>query len=283
MKKILLNIAAFLYIGMLSAGSGKEYVLELQSPPAEGEVIEVSIQYSGEYSNPNDLKLALGASLELLNVRVGNNPGEIIVSVRGKRRGKDIPDYGNPISNPHEIIIVGIDNITGVKADNGGGVDVTAKDETNNGNNGIDGGDAFNPDPKDDDEEPIIPGQPSQNNPVSVLPEENTATFPMSAQTFGTTESRGQSNPETNKQIKGDVSIFPNPADGQSEIVTVGEILMRGVQVYDQSGKPVTAFLPATDGGLRVGLDLSQFRPGLYIVMVQTTTNRTITKKLYRR
>jgi hypothetical protein len=283
MKKILLTIASVLYLGMLSAGSGKEYVLELQSPPAEGEVLEVSVQQSGKYSDPSELKLALGSSLELLNVRIGTNPGEIIVTVRGKRNGKQLPEYGNPISNPHGIVIVGIDNITGVKVDNGGGVDVTAKDESNQGNNGIEGGDAFNPDPKDDDEDPIVPGQPSQNNPVSDLPEENSTSSSMSSQTFGTDDSRGRVNPETNKQVKGDVSIFPNPADGQSEIVTVGEILMRGVQVYDQSGKPVTAFLPATDGGLRVALDLSQFRPGLYIVMVQTTNNRTITKKLYRR
>jgi len=282
MKKLLLPILFLLPFALLTAGSGKEIVLELQQPPAEGELCELTLQTDGVFTNTDDLDINPGAYLELVSVRVTTIPGEIVVTLRGRRGGKVLPAEGTSIGGPHGVVIVGIDNITGIKADNGGGVDVTAKGEGSNGNNGIEGGDSFNPDPKDEDEAPIIPGQPAQNAEQTTIQEPlNLQQGPIAPPVSN--ENSVRANPESSKQVKGDVSIVPNPANEQTDIVTVGEILMRGVQVYDQSGKPVTEFLPVLEGDTKISLDLRQFKPGLYIVMVHTTTGRILTKKLYRR
>lgn len=157
---------------------------------------------------------------------------------------QSIPRVEN--TNQRWLSIVGIDNITGVRTDHGPSVKLHRQQNVG----GPDGG------------------------------------------TEGSTNgnSSGQTNPQTTQQQGTDVTkgggaqggcidIRNLTGAGEIGIVTVGEILMREVEVFDQSGKKIMA-VRSVDDGNRIQVDFSQQRPGLYILVVYMENQTRIVRKI---
>lgn len=162
------------------------------------------------------------------------------------------------ILQPWRIGIVGIDNITGVRTDNGAGIKVhrsmAAEDERQS--NGDE-----TPGENQDDENPEII---------------------ESGTIIDATENRSVigNNAGVGNNSRCNISIR-NSGSAEIGIVTVGEILMRQVEVFNQTGKKVLS--TKVDGpGDSTRVDLSNQRPGMYIIVVHLSNNEKIVRKVYR-
>lgn len=153
---------------------------------------------------------------------------------------QSIPRVEN--TNQRWLSIVGIDNITGVRTDQGPSVKLLRQSHAGGPNGGADG--SGEPD-----------GQAEQN--------------PSQPGVDGT----------KGGQQGGGIDIRNLSGAGEIGIVTVGEILMREVEVFDQSGKKIMA-VRATEDGNRIQVDFSQQRPGLYILVVYMENQTRIVRKI---
>jgi hypothetical protein len=77
----------------------------------------------------------------------------------------------------------------------------------------------------------------------------------------------------------GGLSVYPNPNNGKFELKIKGDISIKTVNVYDQTGKSVFSET-YTNGQNRYEIDLSEFDKGMYIVIVNEADeiNRQVNK-----
>lgn len=158
------------------------------------------------------------------------------------------------------IEIVGIDNISGVMNDNSNNPGTQTLRPVDKPN-GFIAGDQQNDDPSVVVPNSIIPGNGGSGKGENVqFPEVHL--------------------PQSGNTSKNDgIDIFPNPIIDQTNIVTVGEILVRTGNVMDLSGRVVKNLVMNGDMN-RITLDLSELHPGIYIVTIQTNIGTTIVKKI---
>jgi hypothetical protein len=157
-----------------------------------------------------------------------------------------IPSNGKVIVD-EPWVIVGIDNITGVRSEGNNNDDVTFTQRFAANNNHIDEGGSGS--------------DQGNNNSGTSTETENDAPSNSSGNTGNTTIS--------------EIGIYPNPVSSKATVVTVGEILLRSVQVYDLSGRMV-GDVKANNN--RAEFDLSGYNNGVYMVMVQTNEGTKIHK-----
>jgi hypothetical protein len=80
---------------------------------------------------------------------------------------------------------------------------------------------------------------------------------------------------------KDDISIYPNPVRSETNVVTVGEILGKSIEIIDLSGHTVmNMIIPANTR--QTVLDLSALNPGLYILSYKTEDGRVISKRIQK-
>ena len=167
--------------------------------------------------------------------------------------GVDIDHSGSSTGNGDDdviiIEIVGVDNITGVDA----------TDDNNGGNmptsftSGID-----------------------HTNMLEVIPTQDTPTGLHSNPT-GSLTTVGQ----IQTVGKEDIQIYPNPVRSETNVVTVGEILGKTIQIMDLSGNTVLTTIVGA-GSRQTVLDLSALTPGLYILSYTTEDGKTISKRIQK-
>lgn len=223
----------------------------------------VTIKTEGE---PSSIILHINttAAVDLNQLHIRNN-GSFIKEVNPVLNGVDViiemdieSFYSNPDNDGGIIIeIVGVDNITGVDA--------------TSGNNGTSVPTGFHS-----------------------VEEGNTSTTPVSSNNNGFnapagastaySNGGGSSNPViTFSPGKKDINIFPNPVTDETNVVTVGEILGRTIQLMDLSGHVVMTMNIATNENTRLTvLHLGALTPGVYILMYQTEDGLTISKKIQK-
>lgn len=177
----------------------------------------------------------------VLGVPFVGEDGSVWVPVTPTR---SIPRLEN--TNQRWLTIVGIDNITGVRTDRGPNVKLQRQQVVG----GPDGGNETTGDSG---------SQAEQSN-------------AQNGQPYGIDATKGGQN-------TGSVDIRPFSGAGEIGIVTVGEILMREVEVFDQSGKKIMAVRSVEDGN-RIQVDFSQQRPGLYILVVYMDNHSRVVRKI---
>ncbi len=88
-------------------------------------------------------------------------------------------------------------------------------------------------------------------------------------------------NPVFNTGHKDDITIYPNPVREEANVVTVGEILGKEIQIIDLSGNVVmNMIIPANS--LQTVLNLSMLTPGLYILSYTLEDGRVISKRIQK-
>lgn len=160
-----------------------------------------------------------------------------------------IPSSGKVVVD-EPWVIVGIDNITGVRSEGNNNDDVTFTQRFAAHNNGIDGGGSGS-------------DHSNNNSGTSTESEDETPTNPV--------------NNSGNTTIS-EVGIYPNPVASKATVVTVGEILLRSVQVYDLSGR-IVGEVQANNNVAE--FDLSGYNNGVYMVMVHTNEGTKV-HKIYK-
>jgi len=257
MKKIfqigfIATLAVLLPTGALVAGNGD----------GDGKNNIITVKTVG---NPSSITLHITSTalIDLTNIHIKNS-GSYIKELNPVLNGVDViiemdPEtfYSNPDNDGGIIIeIVGVDNITGVDA--------------TSGNNGT--------------------SIPTGFHAV----DENTSTTPTTSSNNGfsapagivqsTSTNSGNINPVfTGSSNRKDVNIFPNPVVDETNIVTVGEILGRTIQIMDLTGHIAMSINIATDENTRqTVLHLGSLTPGIYILMYQTQDGQTISKKIQK-
>jgi len=265
MKKLLL----LTFLGLspaLIAGNGKPFLIEMSSQSELGSSFTLVVQYSSSlsWSALNRASIRATGGYEVSAPKFGVAPGSFELTVR--RGGSNISGEEIQVPEWEGIIIVGIDNITGVKINGNSGVNLTAQyDENSFGSNGIEGG-GVNPNPKD--EEPEDSGS-SSSGPAQAT---SSNVAPLASSSHGS----------ASKVTKGEVEILPSGSANEFDIVTVGEILLRGVTIHDQSGKQVFPYIESTSSGKHIHIDLSTLRAGLYILMIDLSGSKSITRKIFK-
>lgn len=78
---------------------------------------------------------------------------------------------------------------------------------------------------------------------------------------------------------KSDISVYPNPVITETNVVTVGEILGRTIDILDLSGKSVLTIVVTNK---QTTLDLSDLNPGLYILNYKTSEGKVISKRIQK-
>lgn len=87
-------------------------------------------------------------------------------------------------------------------------------------------------------------------------------------------------NPVTSTS-KNDVTIYPNPVVDQTNVVTVGEILGKKIEIMDLSGHVVMNIIVPQNSRQTV-IDLSQLTPGLYILNFEMEDGQVISKRIQK-
>ncbi len=77
-----------------------------------------------------------------------------------------------------------------------------------------------------------------------------------------------------------DINIFPNPVVDETNVVTVGEILGKTINIMDLTGKMVLSL--AIPNSRSTVLNLSQLNPGLYILNYETEDGKVISKRIQK-
>lgn len=168
-------------------------------------------------------------------------------------------DHTAEISGEGEVIvidIVGVDNITGVNTtdgNNGGSIptNIVAQNKgdvangTQNNNNSSNG---FHQDPSTSNSNSIGGG----TNPTVIY-----------------------------NGNKDDITIYPNPVKDETNVVTVGEILGKKIEIMDLTGHIVMSMVIPTNTRQTV-LNLSMLNPGLYILSYTTEGGKVISKRIQK-
>lgn len=248
MKKIyhlgfIAALIALLPTGVLLAGNGTNTI---SINPASSRSIILMVSTTG-LININDLAVST------------ETPGVTIHGIAPVINGFEVVINLDPtIFNPNSvgqggdiiIEIVGVDNITGVDA--------------SDGNNGT--GVSTNMVAYVDDELSITEGN-GQNNGTGMQGNPNTGNGPSVTPVFGSG--------------KDDITIYPNPVIDQTNVVTVGEILGRSIEIIDLTGHAVMNMIIPSKSR-QVVLDLSGLNPGIYILNYTTEDGRIISKKIQK-
>jgi hypothetical protein len=145
------------------------------------------------------------------------------------------------------IEIVGVDNITGVNATDGNNgstipANLVAADKDHTYTDAVQGS-----------------GTSFHTQPASTIP---TGTTSFSS-------------------AKKDISVYPNPVTDETNVVTVGEILGKTIQIMDLSGHVVMTTI-VSKGSRQTVLNLSMLTPGVYVLMYTTEDGQTISKKIQK-
>lgn len=84
---------------------------------------------------------------------------------------------------------------------------------------------------------------------------------------------------------KKDIQVYPNPIEDETNVVTVGEILGKQLDVVDQTGTIVfSQILTSENGNNRMTtINLSQLKTGLYILRYYGEDGTILCKKLYKK
>lgn len=145
-------------------------------------------------------------------------------------------------------VIVGIDNITGVRS------------EGNNNNDHVTFTQRFAASNSNLDEGGAGSDNGNNNSGTSTESEDETPSNPVS---------------NTGNTTISEIGIYPNPVASKATVVTVGEILLRSVQVYDLSGR-IVGDVQAKNN--QAEFDLSGYNNGVYMVMVHTNEGTKVHK-----
>lgn len=254
MKKLLLN-AGIIILGVLFPIT--------QTMAEGGNPVIVSVKNT-DFSNSR-LTLILNGDLVDGTVNITPSPGFTIGSVNRTLNGiiitmsNDGPNtnFGGKDDEFLDIMtIVGIDNITGVYVDNNSGTDAIHRLVS--------------------DIEGIDQGESNQNgnggsNAVPIIVDESES---------GNGESLEMDNIiyQKNGEFNTGFSIYPNPVQDEANIVTVGEILGKCIEVYDLSGKVRKQINVNFDE--RTTINLSDLSPGIYMVILKTEDGRSFVQRI---
>ena len=157
-------------------------------------------------------------------------------------------NYENNNTGDVIIEIVGVDNITGIDATDGNTGNAVPTGLVAVGNKG---GDENN--------------NNQQDNSTSYHSNSSNPNVATSFTSYG----------------KNDVNIYPNPVKDQTNVVTVGEILGKKIEVMDMSGHVVMNMIVGK-GSRQTVLDLSMLTPGIYIISYETEDGQVISKKIQK-
>lgn len=249
MKKIyqlgfLATLIALLPTGILLAGNGNNTI---SINPASSRSIILMVNTTGTI-NMDDIAV----STETPGVSINS----IVPVINGFEVAIDLdPTIFNPSSvgvggGAIVIEIVGVDNITGVDASDGStgtGVSTNMVAHFNDPLNYSDGNAQNNG--------TGMQSNPNDGNGIHVVP------------SFG--------------NAKDDIKIYPNPVIDQTNVVTVGEILGRTIQIIDLTGHVVANYIVPSNSR-QMSLDLSALNPGIYILNYETEDGRIISKKIQK-
>ncbi len=243
-------LVALLPAGLLRAGNGdgdnkdKKKVVTVNNTERSTSIQLVLFTPDIDINNIHQIQIhTKGESASVTDFRP--SVGGLIVNIA---INPDVVDYINPDSDII-IEIVGVDNITGVGASDG------------NSGTSIPSNIVF----EDDQNSGVV------NN----------------DQGIGSSNFQGNSGNFNNNATnifsgnKNDINIFPNPVTDETNVVTVGEILGRSIQIMDLSGHVVMNMNVAANSRQTV-LNLSMLNPGIYILSYTTEDGRIISKKLQK-
>src|SRR5690606_30988238 len=177
-------------------------------------------------------------------------------AMAGNGDGKKQARHGKPViaaTHFRPTGVVGIDNITGVNNGGSAGVDGKTVDER------------------------ALDGNNSGNN-TSGNSNENNNAAPGKADSDNN-NGLGNDVKSTSNSVS-DVNVFPNPAEAETNVVTVGEILMHTIEVFDLSGKMHRSIV-VPNGTDRVKVELSGLPTGIYMVVVKAG-EKTFVKKIHK-
>lgn len=247
-------LVALLPTGVLFAGNGdgdgkgKKNLVTITPEEDKGiNTVSLIINTRDAVNNVEDIQIAIkneGSYIKEINPVLGGV--EVIIVMDPETF------YSNPDDDDVIIIeIVGVDNITGVEANNGNvPTSFTTVDEDSGTASGV------------------------QNNPTG-MHGQSSATNSNAGGTSG-----GIVNVTATASYK-DITIFPNPVIGETNVVTVGEILGRTIEIMDLTGNIVLKTNVAK-GSRQTVLDLSMLTPGVYVLMYQTEGGQTISKRIQK-
>jgi hypothetical protein len=249
-------LSALLPTGVLFAGDGdgkdKKNTITLESA-AGAETITVFIA-TEDILKMGDIQIiskSAGCTVKETNPVLGGL--QVVITM-----DPDPESHTDPNSSGGIIIeIVGVDNITGVEATDG-----------NNGNN-IPSNLVMN----EDNKEVTNSTGNGQNNSTGLHanPVSNSGTNPTTIPSSIVPTSGG----------KKDINIFPNPVMQQTNVVTVGEILGKSIEIIDLSGHVVVTMI-VPENSRQTVIDMSGLNPGLYILNYKTEDGRVISKKVQK-
>ncbi len=167
-------------------------------------------------------------------------------------------DHTAELSGEGEVIIieiVGVDNITGVATTNGSDgtsvptniVEYNKGDVANGTQNNNNSSNGFHQNPTDNS------NGIGSNNPTVIY-----------------------------NGNKDDITIYPNPVIDEVNVVTVGEILGKSIEIMDLSGHIVMNMVIPNNTRQTV-LDLSMLNPGLYILSYIAEDGKIISKRIQKK
>jgi hypothetical protein len=255
MKKIyqlgfIASLAALLPTGILFAGNGD----------GKGNKNTISITNS---TQAQTITLTVLSSEPIIIENIGINTKtdwSYIHAVNPIMGGVEVVinvDHEAELSGEGDVIIieiVGVDNITGVNTTDGNSGNSMPTNLVNDHNNNVSSA------------TDIINEQADYNHVES---------------TSNSMEQPGSNPIVVFNGQKEDINIYPNPVKNEANVVTVGEILGKTIQIIDLSGHPVMNMaIPAN--ARQTVLDLSQLIPGIYILSYTTEDGRVISKRIQK-
>lgn len=224
------------------------------------------ISVSGAFTpNTNALTVVLHGKFTQDFVTITPAPGLTVTSVKQEGEIATITLTGNEIQpsgsfGGKEVLdimtIVGIDNITGVFVDDGGNNGTASGsfrllDATNEQNTGNKGDGEVHPN------RVKVPVSNDKNGP------------PTNNNNNPTTDGKGGE--------EGGFSVYPNPVVAETNVVTVGEILGKSLDVVDLGGRRHVSI--QLNGAQRSTINLSQLPPGVYMMILNTQDGRSFVQR----
>jgi hypothetical protein len=261
MKKIfqigfVLALAALLPTGILFAGDGD----------GKGKKSQVTLMPSEGTGTNIILVINTTERLDLNSLQViSKTPGSLVKEISPVLGGIQVTIEMDPETfntNPNDnggiiIEIVGVDNITGV--------DVT------DGDNGTNIPTSFTGIEEDNSS---IEGTSTDNNSSNGYHSQQTSPSTNGGGSGGGTVT-------VNTSARKDITVYPNPVVDNTNVVTVGEILGRTIEIIDLAGHPVL-ITNVSQGSRQTTLDLSNLTPGIYVIMYHTQDGQTISKRIQK-
>lgn len=258
MKKIyqigfIASLVALLPTGMLFAGNGDgdgKNTINISGVSSTDRIRLVVHTEESVNNNDNIVITSRTDYSEIASINPITGGFEVFIDVHSTQSASNGDD---------EVIIieiVGVDNITGVDATDG-----------NNGN-------SVPTNLVADDSDNKVATSPSTNT--------NTSTGLHASPEANTNGTGGiNSNPLFSSNHKEDITIYPNPVRSETNVVTVGEILGKEIEIIDLSGNVVlNMVVPANSR--QTQLNLSSLNPGLYILSYKMEDGRVISKRIQK-